>query len=160
MIFCKKFIFGGDFMKKILILLAALLIVPMSVGAENTDYSTEKITNVEKVEDKTETKTDAPTTTNKDTTTPDVIDPDMTVDVVGNRILKKLYQIADLLKKIAAPISIIMFIVGAILMVTGALGKRDGAKQGIIVCLLSVVTYAVCMYSEPIVLALSNWLIS
>lgn len=155
-------------MKKVLILLTALLIFPVSmVSATDNDYSTEKINNVETTTAETEktenTTTTTDTTTNKtaDTTVnTEIIDPNITVDDVGNRILKKLYEVADLLKKIAAPIAIIMFIVGAILMVTGALGRRDGAKQGFIVCVLSVITYAICMYSEPIVIALSNWLAS
>lgn len=152
-------------MKKILILLAALLIVPMSVNAEGSEYSTEKINNVENTETKTEEKTE--TTNNIITNSADsddvinsVTNSDITVDEFGNRILKKLYEVADLLKKIAAPVAIIMFIVGAILMVTGALGRRDGAKQGLIVCVLSIITYAICMYSEPIIIAVSNWLAS
>lgn len=152
-------------MKKILILLAALLIVPMSVNAEGSEYSTEKINNVENTETKTEEKTE--TTNNIITNSADsddvinsVANSDITVDEFGNRILKKLYEVADLLKKIAAPVAIIMFIVGAILMVTGALGRRDGAKQGLIVCVLSIITYAICMYSEPIIIAVSNWLAS
>lgn len=152
-------------MKKILILLAALLIVPMSVNAEGSEYSTEKINNVENTETKTEEK--AETTNNIITNSADsddvinsVTNSDITVDEFGNRILKKLYEVADLLKKIAAPVAIIMFIVGAILMVTGALGRRDGAKQGLIVCVLSIITYAICMYSEPIIIAVSNWLAS
>ena len=152
-------------MKKMLILLAALLIVPMSVNAEGSEYSTEKINNVENTETKTEEKTE--TTNNIITNSADsddvinsVTNSDITVDEFGNRILKKLYEVADLLKKIAAPVAIIMFIVGAILMVTGALGRRDGAKQGLIVCVLSIITYAICMYSEPIIIAVSNWLAS
>lgn len=152
-------------MKKILILLAALLIVPMSVNAEGSEYSTEKINNVENTETKTEEKTE--TTNNiiansadSDDVINSVTNSDITVDEFGNRILKKLYEVADLLKKIAAPVAIIMFIVGAILMVTGALGRRDGAKQGLIVCVLSIITYAICMYSEPIIIAVSNWLAS
>ena len=152
-------------MKKILILLAALLIVPMSVNAEGSEYSTEKINNVENTETRTEEKTE--TTNNIITNSADsddvinsVTNSDITVDEFGNRILKKLYEVADLLKKIAAPVAIIMFIVGAILMVTGALGRRDGAKQGLIVCVLSIITYAICMYSEPIIIAVSNWLAS
>ena len=149
-------------MKKVLILLAILLLVPVSESAENNDYSTEKINNVENVEtgETTNTTTGGTTTPTENTATPDLIDPNITVEDVGNKVLKKLYEIADLLKQIAAPIAIIMFIVGAILMVVGALGKRDGFKQGLIVCALSVVTYALCMYSEPIVIAISNWLAS
>ena len=150
-------------MKKVLILLAALLIVPMSVNAEGSEYSTEKINNVENTETKTEEKTEN-TNTVINSTDDDVINSvtnsDITVDEFGNRILKKLYEVADLLKKIAAPVAIIMFVVGAILMVTGALGKRDGAKQGLTVCVLSIITYAICMYSEPIIIAVSNWLAS
>lgn len=152
-------------MKKILILLTALLVIPITVGAENTDYSTEKITNIERTNDNDNQET--PTTPTTPSTgsevvspNPDIIDPEFGVDEFGTRILKKLYQIADLLKKIAAPVSVIMFIVGAILMVTGALGRKDGARQGIVVCILSIVTYAICMYSEPIILAVSNWLAS
>lgn len=152
-------------MKKILILLAALLIVPMSVNAEGSEYSTEKINNVENTETKTEEKTETTNniitnSANSDDVINSVTNSDITVDEFGNRILKKLYEVADLLKKIAAPVAIIMFIVGAILMVTGALGRRDGAKQGLIVCVLSIITYAICMYSEPIIIAVSNWLAS
>ena len=106
-------------MKKILILLAALLIVPMSVNAEGSEYSTEKINNVENTETKTEEKTE--TTNNIITNSADsddvinsVTNSDITVDEFGNRILKKLYEVADLLKKIAAPVAIIIFIDGAI----------------------------------------------
>ena len=85
---------------------------------------------------------------------------DVTIDVVEDKILTKLYEVAGLLQKIAAPISIITFIIGAIIMVTGALGKKDGARTGIIVCVLSIVMYAVCMYSEPIIVAVANWMAS
>lgn len=149
-------------MKKILILLTALLVIPISVGAENTDYSTEKITNIERTDANNEQDTPTTPSAGADIASPnpDIIDPEFGVDEFGNRILRKLYQIADLLKKVAAPVSVIMFVVGAILMVTGALGRKDGAKQGLIVCILSIVTYAICMYSEPIILAVSNWLVS
>jgi hypothetical protein len=149
-------------MKKVLILLAILFLVPVSVSAESNDYSTEKINNVENVEtDETNKDTTIQgDTTTENTTTPDLIDSNVTVEDVGNRVLKKLYEIADLLKQIAAPIAIIMFIIGAILMVVGALGKKDGFKQGVIVSALSVITYVLCSYSEPIVIALSNWLAS
>lgn len=149
--------------KKILAILLIALILPVGVFA--TDIDTSLLNGVEQ-----ETVETTPTTEKKTDT--DVIDPDMnvpsnsiidenvTLDDVGNRVLTKLYEVASLLKKMAAPIAIIMFIVGAILMVLGAVGKRDGIKQGVIICVLSIVMYAICMYSQQIVVAVSNWMVS
>lgn len=153
-------------MKKILSILLIALLLPIGVFA--TDYDTSQINGVENT---TVDTTNGGSSTNisvVDPTTPidpdmtvnNIIDPNITVTDFGNKILSKLYEVASLLQKIAAPVAIVMFIVGAILMVIGALGKRDGMKQGIVVMVLSIITYAVCMYAQPIVIAVSNWLVA
>lgn len=149
-------------MKKILILLM-LLLLPIGVMAE--EYETSPIENIEETQQVT---TETTTEENGEGThnpadipyTGNLIEEGVTVDDLGNKIIDKMVDVVDLLKKIAAPLSVIMFIVGAILMVLGAFGKRDGISKGIVVCLLSIVMYSLCMYAGPIISAVNNWLIS
>ena len=162
-------------MKKILVLLL-ILILPMTVLAneKETEYTTEQISQVEGNKEAepapttstTPTGSSNPISSNRDFNAAgdavmnDVENGTVTINDLGNKVLNKLYEIAGLLKQIAAPISIITFVIGAIMMVLGALGKRDGMKGGIIVCVLSVIMYAICMYSEEIIVAVSNWMVS
>ena len=141
-----------------------------SENVTEKEYTTEQIENVEnKVPENTQSNTTTPTTTSTNSTnsilaptgTEDLIDPNVTIDDLGNKVLNKLYQIANLLKQIAAPVSIITFVIGAIMAVIGAFGgRKDGPRGGILVCVLSIIMYAVCMYAEPIILAVSKWLVS
>lgn len=154
--------FSEVFMKKILILLM-LLLLPIGVMAE--EYETSPIENIDETQQVT---TETTTGENEEGThnpadipyTGNLIEEGVTVDDLGNKIIDKMVDVVDLLKKIAAPLSVIMFIVGAILMVLGAFGKRDGISKGIVVCLLSIVMYSLCMYAGPIISAVNNWLIS
>lgn len=158
-------------MKKILILLM-LLFLPFGVMAE--EYETSPIETIDETQQTTTNTTGNTTgnvvdetTTGENTNNPadipytgNIIEEGVTVDDLGDKVIDKLEDVVDLLKKIAAPLSIIMFIVGAILMVLGAFGKRDGISKGIIVCILSIIMYSLCMYAGPIISAVNNWLIS
>lgn len=160
-------------MKKILSLLLILMLVPMCVFADGDNSTTVDTSPITSSVDESGNKVTDNTNTNADTGTPatkaDVnvitdgnylIDESITVDDVGNRIIDKLNQVAIVLRQIAFPIAVIMFVVGAILMVIGALGKKNGVQQGILVMVLSVITYGLCMYSQPIIKALVSWFAS
>lgn len=138
-------------MKK-LILILLMLFIPVACFAEGNEYQTGELENI----------TNTVETTNiVDTDLQNnLIDPNVTVDEVGNKVIGKLYEVADFLKRVAAPVSIIMFVIGALLMVFGAVGKKDGVKQGVIVCLISIIMYAICMYADQIIVALSNWMVA
>ena len=146
-------------MKKLLLTLTILcMFLPFGVMAE--EYDT---TPVDQVENNEVVESPAPT---EDSNLPggdvsgDIIDENVTMEDVENRLLKKLEDVVKLLQSIAKPLAIIMFVIGAVLMVIGAFGKRDGVKQGIIVCILSVVMYAITMYASPIITAVTNWIVS
>ena len=164
--------------KFIALLLIVAMMLPFGVLAEGeitNEYSTEQISQVDENKDQTTETTPSQTTpketTPTDTTTPSagsaqdlinqVENSDVTIEDVGDRLLNKLYQVANLLRKFAVPISVIFFIAGAFWAVWGAFGgKKDGPKGGIVVCLLSILMYTVCMYAEPIIVAMSKWLAS
>ena len=89
-----------------------------------------------------------------------VIEGDVTVDVVGGKIQQKLDDVVNIVKMVAKPISYVLFAVGAIMMVVGAFGKKDGIQRGVIACVLAMIMYALCMYGEPIISAVTTWLAS
>lgn len=108
-------------MKKVLLTFLLLItIIPMSVSATEID-----VTPVEQVEEIAETNKIAE---NKDPisefneknpeTTEELVDQvengNVTVKDASNHLLKKLYEVADILKKFVSPIMIIMFVLGAI----------------------------------------------
>ena len=155
-------------MKKVLLTLLLLIaIIPMSISATEID-----VTPVEQVEETAEvTNTTTPDPDpigeiikNEPQTAEELINQvqnsDITVEDAGNHLLKKMYEVADMLKKFVSPIMIIMFVVGAIWMVVGALGKKDGISKGLTVCVLAVVMFAVCYYAEPIIMAFTTWIAS
>lgn len=148
-------------MKKILLILIILLIPVFAFAEGDGTYETGPINQIDETTISQENNSSDPVVDNTITQyTDDIIDQNVTIEDAGNKVLNKLYEVADLLKRIAAPISIITFIIGALLMVVGALGKKDGAKPGLVVCVLSVIMYAICMYSEQIIIAISNWVVS
>lgn len=89
-----------------------------------------------------------------------VIEGDVTTNVVANKIQKKLDDVVGIVKMVAQPISYVLFAVGAIMMVVGAFGKKDGIQRGAIACILAIIMYALCIYGEPIISAVTTWLAS
>lgn len=147
-------------MKKILLILT-LIILPFWAFAD--EYQTNPIENVNEpvqVEENNTTNENISTSENIQVEYTGNILTNTTVDELGNKVIDKLNDVVDLLKKIAAPLSIITFIVGVIFMVFGAFGKRDGIKQGVVIAVLSILMYSLCMYAGPIISAVHNWIIS
>lgn len=147
-------------MKKILLILT-LIILPFWAFAD--EYQTNPIENVNEpvqVEENNTTNENISTSENIQVEYTGNILTNTTVDDLGNKVIDKLNDVVDLLKKIAAPLSIITFIIGVIFMVFGAFGKRDGIKQGVVIAILSILMYSLCMYAGPIISAVHNWIIS
>lgn len=153
-------------MKKILLILT-LIILPFWTFAD--EYQTNPIENVnEPVQVEGNSTANENISTDKNVSTGGNIQVEYTgniltnttVDDLGNKVIDKLNDVVDLLKKIAAPLSIITFIIGVIFMVFGAFGKRDGIKQGVVIAILSILMYSLCMYAGPIISAVHNWIIS
>lgn len=139
-------------MKKIFIgiLLLATLCVPCLAEEE---YNTQPIQDLEQTE--VVNNIEQPEYTDKT-----VVDTTITLDEAENHVLKKLYEVVEFTKKIAEPISYVMFMVGAIMAIVGALGKRDGIKQGFTICIIAIIVYVLCGNAVPIIKAVSDWLIS
>lgn len=81
------------------------------------------------------------------------------IDDVGDKVLNKLNEVVVFLQKAMYFISIIGFIVGGILILTGAISKRATIMPGIITCVAAVVSYTIGMYAPQLITALSTWFI-
>lgn len=150
-------------MKKFLVVLLMVMMLVPTIGVRAEEYNTAPI---DQITEKNPSATPEPTVKPEvndpslDYVDGTIINPDITMDEATSHVMKKLNEVVDFLKKIAEPISYIMFIVGAIMMVFGAVGKRDGVKQGLVVCVIAIIMFAICRYSEPIIHAFTNWFAS
>lgn len=89
-----------------------------------------------------------------------VMNSNVTIDTIGNKIISKLYEAANLLQRAAVPIAIIAFMVGVLLFIWGALSKRATVIPGIISMLAAIVGYAFCVNAPAIVIWASSWLLN
>ena len=84
--------------------------------------------------------------------------PEVTTDQIlewGNR---KGYEIIHLLQVIVQPISIIFFILGALLMLVGSIGRGDLGGKGFYTMLIAGITYALVLYAPVILQVFAGWL--
>lgn len=82
------------------------------------------------------------------------------IEVIEDYSLRKGYEVIHLLQTISQPISIIVFILSAFLMLIGSVGRVDWAGRGFIGMLTACVCYALILYAPVILQTFAGWLVS
>lgn len=91
-------------------------------------------------------------------TIPTVEVPDVSINQAQDFVERKGFDVVELFQIAAQPISIVMFIIGAIIAVVGAAGKTGAVMNGIIVMVIAVVVYAATMDAPALVDFGNKWL--
>ncbi|WP_197224637.1 hypothetical protein [Lysinibacillus sphaericus] len=89
---------------------------------------------------------------------PTVEVPNVTINQAQDFVERKGFDIVELLQIAAQPISIVMFIIGAIIAVVGSAGKTGAVMKGIIVMVIAVIVYAATMDAPTLVDFGNKWL--
>jgi hypothetical protein len=85
--------------------------------------------------------------------------PDVTLDEFEEKVEGKFYKLIKLMQTGGKPFCIIIFIIGALVSIVGALGK-GGAWKGLIVMGLAALAYTAIMYAPEIVQFIQQWTVS
>ena len=85
---------------------------------------------------------------------------DLDINDLGDRLTGKMYEFVMMFQRIMVPISIIAFIVGAILVIWGGASRRASIAPGVITCIAAIAGFLLSQYAPQIVVAVSNWFVS
>lgn len=83
--------------------------------------------------------------------------PEVTIDDASEWANKKGYEIIHFLQVIVQPISIIAFIIGALMTLFGAMGNGSLSAQGLWVMAISVIIYAAILCAPTILQIFVSW---
>lgn len=81
-----------------------------------------------------------------------LIPDNITTADIGNRLSKKGYDIADMIRQICVPVCLIAFVCGAVAAIFGALSKKATVIPGLISMGVAIVGY-VLIYNAPLIMA-------
>ena len=76
----------------------------------------------------------------------------------GNKIVGKTYEIADWIRKFGVAISVVTFVISAIMAAVGSLTRKGGATTAFVGMGVSAIVFTVCFYAPQILLTFMNWL--
>ena len=88
-----------------------------------------------------------------------MIDPNVTFESVFDMLTRKGYQAADGVRQVCIPITVIFFVVGAILLIWGAVSKRATIIPGVLTMLFSVIGFTLIVYAPQIMAFFSRWFV-
>lgn len=148
---------------KVFLILTLFVALPTAVMAQEGTINTEEIT---QIEDSGSTATTySAGTMSEDSFSVSSLSETMeigdtvTLDDVGNKIISKLWDGANLIQRGAMVISVIFFIVGAIMIGFGAISRRASTLPGIMTCLASIACFTLAIYAPQIISAVSQFLV-
>lgn len=81
----------------------------------------------------------------------------MSIDDVGDKVIGKLNDVVVFLQRAMYFISLIGFIIGGAMILTGAISKRATVMPGIMTCVAAIVAYIISMNAAPLVQSISTW---
>lgn len=153
-------------------LLAFAVAMPATVLAEETSgsISTEEITQIEGSSSSSTSGSSTTvgtmsessfglTSTSEGVLSSVEIGDSVTLDEVGEKIIDKLWDGANLIQRGAMVISVIFFIVGAIMIGYGAISRRASTLPGIMTCIASIACFTLAIYAPQIISAVSQFLV-
>ena len=152
-------------LKKRCALFLAVLMVAMTLMSYTVAFATEVDTETVPPIDTTENangqtnNTEENNSYNPETGEYDTGVPDVTLDEFEEKVEGKFYKLIKLMQTAGKPFCIIIFIIGALVAIVGALG-RGGAWKGLLVMGLSALAYTAIMYAPEIVQFIQQWTVS
>lgn len=87
-----------------------------------------------------------------------VVGDTVTIDDITAKVESKFYDIIKFFQTIAQPGAVIVFIVGLIMVVFGALGNHGLMGKGFVVMIFAVLAYFGILFAEQIVEFFKEWL--